>query len=79
MWRWRCAKCFFVLQGNADVGMQSDGNVEEGGSTEESGPADDTSDEDRPPHTPKKKEIRTYKPPWTNIPACQIFPDPIIT
>ncbi|XP_044031688.1 uncharacterized protein LOC122866294 [Siniperca chuatsi] len=43
-----------ALMGNADVGMQSDGNVEEGGSTEESGPADDTSDEDRPPHTPKK-------------------------
>lgn len=37
------------------MGMQSDGNVEEGGSTEESGPADDTSDEDRPPHTPKKR------------------------
>lgn len=35
--------------------MQSDGDGEEGGSTEESVPADDISDEDKPPHTPKKR------------------------
>lgn len=37
------------------MGMQSDRDVEEGGSTEGSVPADDISDEDKPPHTPKKR------------------------
>ena len=41
-----------MLQEDADRGMQSDDNVEEG---EGSGPADDISDEERPPHTPKKR------------------------
>lgn len=44
-----------MLQEDADRGMQSDDNIEEGESTEGSGPADDISDEERPPHTPKKR------------------------
>lgn len=50
----KVCQMLIVLQEDADVGMQSDGD-EEGGSTEGNVPADDISDEDKPPHTPKKR------------------------
>lgn len=42
----------YCLTEDADMSMQSDGDVEEGESTEQSGP-----NEDIPPHTPKKGDL----------------------